>query len=95
MRRAALPVDRRLRSVRRIADQRELGVAERARNVSRSMVARHARVECDVVVVDDVITTGATLDEAARALEYAGFRVRGALVLAATPRHRDDAENTW
>nr|WP_026049864.1 phosphoribosyltransferase family protein [Microbacterium barkeri] len=40
----------------------------------------------ETLIVDDVVTTGATLDEAARALEEAGFRVVGAVALAATPR---------
>lgn len=39
-----------------------------------------------VVLVDDVMTTGATLARAADALEVAGTPVIAALVLAATPR---------
>lgn len=39
-----------------------------------------------VLLIDDVMTTGATLARAADALEEAGSPVVGALVLAATPR---------
>jgi predicted amidophosphoribosyltransferase len=36
--------------------------------------------------VDDIVTTGATLREAARALTSAGWQVSGAAVIAATQR---------
>ena len=39
-----------------------------------------------IVLVDDVVTTGATFDEAARTLREAGARVVSAVALAATPR---------
>ncbi|MCS3842147.1 ComF family protein [Microbacterium sp. AK031] len=87
IRRAGFPVSRMLMNARATADQRELGVVERGRNVSGSMRARHARDAGDALLIDDVVTTGATLDEAARALGAAGFRVCGAVALAATPRH--------
>jgi predicted amidophosphoribosyltransferase len=87
IRRAGFPVAGVLANVRVTADQRGLGIDERGRNVSGSMRARHARDADEVLVIDDVVTTGATLDEAARALTSAGFRVCGAVALAATPRH--------
>lgn len=88
MRRAGLQVSRILMQTRRTDDQRELDAAQRSHNVAWSMRARrHAREPCDVLLFDDVVTTGATLDESARALTAAGFRVSGAVTLAATPRH--------
>ncbi|MEY9777642.1 ComF family protein [Arthrobacter sp. MW3 TE3886] len=69
--------------------QKGLGGGERARRVRGSMRARSgpwpARVEGrPCIIVDDVLTTGATLAEAARALRAAGAIVSGAVVLAAT-----------
>jgi predicted amidophosphoribosyltransferase len=69
--------------------QKGLGRGARARRVRGSMRARSgpwpARVKGrPCIIVDDVLTTGATLAEAARALRAAGAVVSGAVVVAAT-----------
>lgn len=90
IRRAGFAAERMLRPARRTGDQRGLDRVARARNVAHSMrVAGGIRPGREVVIVDDVVTTGATLDEAARALREAGFHPVCAVALAATPRHRD------
>ncbi|WAB81834.1 phosphoribosyltransferase family protein [Microcella daejeonensis] len=48
-----------------------------------------------VVVLDDVVTSGATLLAAADALRAAGAEVRGAVALAATPRRRGAGAVAW
>ena len=84
-----LPV---VRIVRGMADQAGLDAHERAVNLRGALavpdrLARHVRGRL-VVVVDDVITTGASIDETARALRAAGADVRCAAVVAATRRRR-------
>lgn len=84
-RRAGLSPVRALRVVRRTADQRALGRDDRAENVSFSMRARGVE-GCRILLVDDVVTTGATLREAFRALVEGGAEVVGAATVATTPR---------
>lgn len=77
-----------LRPTRRVADQAGLGASDRAANLSGAFRCVRGRAPTDVptVVVDDVITTGATAREAQRALEAAGLRVAGIAAVAATRR---------
>ena len=84
------PVLRRVRG----SDQVGLGARARGTNVVvRADAAALARAARDrrrqgppsCLLVDDVVTTGATLAAAERALESAGADVVGAFVLAATP----------
>jgi len=81
-----------LAPARRTADQAGLSSAQRAANLRGALVAT-GRPTLPVVVVDDVVTTGATLVEAARALRAGGHRVVGAAVVAATQRSRSGASS--
>jgi predicted amidophosphoribosyltransferase len=76
-----------LRRRRLARDQVGLGVRARGRNLAASLTARRRvlRTGTACLLVDDVLTTGATLAAAERALTTAGAGVLGALVLAATP----------
>lgn len=82
---AVAAVLRRRRDPRR-RDQVGLGARSRGRNAAGSVAVRRGAVAaCVVVLVDDVVTTGATLAACRAALERAGALVVGAVVLAATP----------
>jgi predicted amidophosphoribosyltransferase len=88
LRRASLPSVRLLRLQRRAADQRALGREDRLRNVEGTMAARGADGH-RVLLVDDVVTTGATLTEAARAVRANGGTVLGAITVASTARRSE------
>jgi len=72
---------------RRVADQAGLTATDRAANLTGALQARLDLHGVRVIIVDDVVTTGATLAEAARALRAAGAEVLAAAVIAATERH--------
>ena len=63
---------------------KSLGRAERARQVAGAFAARPARVASTAIVVDDVLTTGATVAEGVRALRTSGRAVLGVATIAAT-----------
>ncbi|MEO5874236.1 MAG: phosphoribosyltransferase family protein [Streptosporangiaceae bacterium] len=75
-----------LRQSRRTADQVGLGSAGRAANLAGALVSVLPVDGLRVVLVDDVITSGASLAEAARALRAAGAVPESAAVIAATTR---------
>ena len=83
------PTLRVLQVARATGVQKSLSVDERAVNRAGSLRATRSLAGVRVVIVDDVMTTGATLDEAARAIQSAGGEVDHAVTLAATPRYFD------
>jgi predicted amidophosphoribosyltransferase len=74
--------------VRTTADQAGLSSAERAANLAGAfrVCTLGGLAGRDVVVVDDILTTGATVAEAVRVLTGAGHRPSGVAVVAATSR---------
>lgn len=75
-----------------VRDQAGLSGRERGQNLERALRVRRSAADrladgmC--LLVDDVVTTGATLAAAERVLAGAGARPIGAVVLAATPSPR-------
>lgn len=72
----------------RAVSQKGLGGSQRRTNVHDSMAlatGRNLPPGTVCLVVDDVLTTGATIAEVTRVLRHAGAAVAGAAVVAATP----------
>jgi predicted amidophosphoribosyltransferase len=78
-----------LRHRRRVSDQAGLGQIARLANLHGSMIVRSGAATLltgrSVVIVDDVVTTGATIGEAVRAVRRFGHDPCGAAVIAAAP----------
>jgi predicted amidophosphoribosyltransferase len=74
---------------KRGAAQRGLGRGERLVARGRFALRPGAVVPSRALLLDDVITTGATLRDAARVLAAAGCSVLGAVVVARTPAGRE------
>lgn len=88
--RCGLPISDGLKFIRQPVDQLGLSAEERKTNLKRSMVFDGKQ---RVLLFDDVLTTGATLKEAVRAIERSGSVVAGIWVLSATSDF-EDAENS-
>jgi predicted amidophosphoribosyltransferase len=75
-----------LARARRRRDQADLDREARAGNLAGALVARRRLDGRRFVVVEDVVTTGATLAETVRAVSAAGGSVVAAAALARTPK---------
>lgn len=71
-----------LSRTRATLDQSKLNPNQRLENQTDSMIARVGSES--VIIVDDVVTTGATMAVAAKTLEISGHRVLGFLAFAET-----------
>jgi predicted amidophosphoribosyltransferase len=65
-----------------VRDSVGLGTAARERNVAGRVVVRGRPPRTEVLIVDDIVTTGATARESVRMLHAAGVRVAAVLALA-------------
>ena len=75
-----------LQHTRSVRDQSQLDSEQRSRNIAGALTASKNSSKLDshgntgpLIIVDDLITTGATLAEAIRALRTAGYAVIGAV----------------
>ncbi len=76
-----------LRRIRDIAPQSELGALARRRNPRGAFAVGADSLPVHVALIDDVMTTGATLYECARVLKRAGVQQVDAWVAARVPKN--------
>ncbi|GAA4235909.1 hypothetical protein GCM10022254_44280 [Actinomadura meridiana] len=78
-----------LKHRKRVMDQAGLTATQRTTNLHNALqTTRPDLADRPLILVDDIITTGASLSEAARALHTAGAKVTATATIATTPRHR-------
>lgn len=80
-----VPVSRCLKLTGTVSDQASLSGEARRTNLDGTMSVTVFPVGYSAILIDDVVTTGATLREAQRCLAKAGVKVQGFLTFAETP----------
>lgn len=73
-----LPTEEILTHIRKIRDQSNLDAKDRAANLDKALISLRF-LSGKAVLIDDLVTTGATLHEAARALRSKGITVAAAV----------------
>ena len=75
-----LPTQGLLQHNRRVKDQTLLDASARYKNLEGALVLKKRPIRIhEVFLIDDLVTTGATLNEAVKALEMGGLKVVGAV----------------
>ena len=78
--RTSIPIIPALTILKKVKDQSTLSAAARAKNMHGAFgIAENIYPRGDLILIDDVVTTGATVSEAARALNSHGFAVLGSV----------------
>ena len=87
-------VEQALAYARATADQSGLDSSARAANLRGAFRLRRGalRAAANVIVIDDILTTGATVGEAVRVLTTSDKRPIGVAVVAATPLKSEDRQ---
>ena len=67
-----------LTHLRKVRDQSSLDARRRHENIAGSLVSMHY-LNGRAIIIDDLVTTGATLQESVRALRLSGIEVAGAV----------------
>lgn len=77
-----------LKKIRDTSQQKTLGARERRENMKDAFSVRNVKLFAgkSVLIIDDVCTTGSTLNEAAGKIKNSGAKLVGASVFAKTPR---------
>lgn len=80
---AGIPVEKKvLRRIRRTNPQKQLDNKMRRKNIDHAFKVKGEILAKNVVLIDDIYTTGSTIDEAAKALQNAGVEEVGFLTIS-------------